>query len=186
MLAAVPLDSDDETSDPFLMSDTAWREERPLVTASELKLSFDNEVLAPRSATWQASPCASKLKQTWPRERRKSKRTIPDDAQLAASNDMDAWVADSSYLPCPCPCLSFNVETETLRAAASGRQAAVVLTVFAIRIRFAERDRCKVFCSIPLPWLPAPPSWLKGDFSLEQSNSGLLTSSDEVVSSDAR
>ena len=127
----------------------------------------------------------------WPSKRRNSKLTILHNAHVSQELEdthvaIDTRVADNSCLRFPCPCLSFNFETERMRAAVSCRQAAVALTVFAISIRFAERDRCKVFCSIPLPWLLAPPSWLTGDLPLEQSISGLLTSSDEVVSSDIR
>ena len=70
-----------------------------------------------------------------------------------------------------CPCLSFNIEHETLRAAQCSRQTATVLTVFAIKFRFPERDRCRICLSIPYPWLPAPPQSSSGDVLLSSCHS---------------
>ena len=73
---------------------------------------------------------------------------------LDVKSDAISLVADELA----CPLLTFSTERDSLRSVATCRACATNFTIFAIALRFPQRDRFAVFSQIPFPWLPGPPT----------------------------
>lgn len=84
------------------------------------------------------------------------------NGRISESMAKDAWgdpfidVLRMATSP-SCLVLSFNTERDSLAALMTHKDAACVLTAFAVRIRYPPCVRTQMYLAVPKPWLPGPP-----------------------------